>query len=165
LASKSRKQSRIDKLRAEEHQALHEKAAQVLCNIVNKGWIMNFYFTVPSGPEDKRGADLVWSFNPGENGETGWSSAQEKTRRADVKVHFKKYPCMPLYLLRLGDSAERIEYVYLTLFLRCRSCNFVKKDEVERRQKFLEQTLDDADMIYKRVWLNWQELENGESDE
>jgi hypothetical protein len=166
LARKRRiKQNRIYKFRAEEHFALHEKTAHVLCESVNKEWILNFYFTQPNGSEDKRGKDFVWSFNPGENGETGCSGAQEKTRRADVKVHFKRYPCVPLYLLRLGDSLERIEYVYLTLFLRSRSYNFSKKEEIEKRRRFLEQVkITDADKDQKRVWLNWCELDDEKAD-
>ncbi|MBU1178943.1 hypothetical protein KKB69_01205 [Patescibacteria group bacterium] len=134
------------------HNILHQRSKEVLASIVKNKWIESFVFTPRHGELDIHGIDLTWSFRPGPNGEVGISCAQEKTRVKDIKVHFKKYPCMPLYLLRPGDSKEQIEYAYITLILACNSYNAAEKLAIEKRKNQLRGKVRKKE---RRVWLNW----------
>jgi hypothetical protein len=122
---------------------------------------LDFYLTSERGYInaflDSKGIDLYWSFRFGNNGETGWTCVQEKTGKSDIKEHFKRYPCMPVYLLRIGDSEEQIEYVYLTLLLLTRSYNLAGKEDIEARRRHLAGRKS-VNQNERRVWLDWRDL-------
>ena len=140
----------------EQRKVLENRKTACLNRIVELGWIFSYFFTPKCGILDARGFDLEISFKPHDDGVTGCLDVQEKTRTSGIRTHFLRHPCVPAYLLKLGDSERQIEYVYLQMILLCRAYNYQKKEEIESKLKQLEAG-ETVDKHQKRVWLSWIE--------
>lgn len=121
------------------HIKLDDESDRALNRIKNKGWIIEYEFTKSHRFLDKHGVDLVIYFSYDGNGGHGSVLVQEKrNKRKKIKEHFKKYPCVPCYLLFTSDNAKEVEYTFLLLILKCHAYNSSKREKIRRRIKTLE---------------------------
>lgn len=148
-----------------QFEELIKKKRKILERFVERGWIGQFIFTDkhPFLVFDHKGIDLLYSFRPTNNGEIGWIGIQEKTKLSHIKTHFKKYPCVPAFLLRRGDTLNQIEYVFILALLGTQACNQVTIPEIKKRKAEIETKLGKSGILVinkheRRFWLNWKDI-------
>lgn len=124
---------------AEAHEKLEINAKKILKRIKNKKWILDFMSTRSHGLFDSHGIDRIIYFSPDSNGGRGSVCFQEKrSKKRKMREHFKKYPCVPCYLLFTDDSEKEIEYTFLLAMLRSGAFNHDRKEKIKTRFNQLE---------------------------
>ena len=110
----------------EEDKLYDEKIRTVLRQFSERELIESFEITERNSKLDKLGIDGIIHFRI--NGKYGALCLQIKSREGAIFLHRKKYPAIPVILVRRGSSLEEVEECFMEFLAFWKAYNFNKED-------------------------------------